>query len=187
MEYMIDAKARAFLEKAPVSVVMRVLERANFHKLLSYTVKSLPLGEVEWLMPQEDFWKLTYYLIYLSLTGNKPKMRGKRTKNPSTGNVFIPLLVKGKVTAGIRIWAGHSEGTDMWSLGFRIRFVSTTEKEEKNERQRVKDTMKEVQELTPSVQELPEIKGYTEVAEPITDMGEGLRVRICLPHWGDDD
>lgn len=202
-EYIIDPEARAFFETAPVGVVMRVLARANFHKLLSDTVQAFPLGEVEWLMSQEDFWKLSYYLTYRSLTGNKPGLKGKRIQNPSTGNVFIPLLIKGKVIAGIRIWAGHSEGAGMWRLGFRIRFVSTTASEEKNERQRAKDTLKEMQELTSSVQELTEIKDYIEVAEPITDTEKGLRVRIRLPQhqggpaddapevaepdWGDDD
>lgn len=178
-ELNLDMATRQFLGAAKPEVVMRVLVRAEYHKTIMKCIHQMPLDGCEWLHTEEEMVKVIYYLTYRSLTHNKPGLRGKRIINPSTGNVFIPIALKEKIVLGIRFWAGTSEGGGPFRLGFRIRFVAF--EEEHKEREKAKQAVTEMNELTESVAELKDAMTYMEIAEPIQEEEADLRVRIRLP------
>lgn len=178
-ELWMDDATRDFLNSAKPEVVMRVLVRADYHKLIWGLLGQMPLADVEWLHTEDDLTKLMYYLTLRSLMLDKPKLRGKRIINPDTGNVFIPIALKEKIVLGIRFWAGTSEGYGPFRLGFRIRFVAF--EEEHKEREKAKQAVTEMNELTESVAELKDTLTYMEIAEPIQEEEADLRVRIRLP------
>lgn len=183
-ELVLDHDTEQFLGAAKPDVVMRVLVRADYHKIIFKAISQMNLNGVEWLHSGDDFSKLTYYLTYRSLMHDKPGLRGKRIINPSTGNVFIPLGLKDKCVLGIRFWAGTSEGYGPFRLGFRIRFVAF--EEESKEREKAKKAVEEMTELTENVTELKDALQYMELAEPIQEEEADLRVRIRIPGDSDD-
>lgn len=175
----LDMATRAFLGSAKSEVVMRVLVRSEYHKSILKCITQIPLAGCEWLHTEAELSKLVYYLSYRSLQNTKPGLRGKRIINPSTGNVFIPVALKGDIVLGIRFWAGASEGYGAFCLGFRIRFVAF--KEEIKERSKAKQAVQEMSELAESVAELKDAITYMEIAEPIQEEESDLRVRIRIP------
>lgn len=178
-EMYLDMATQEFLGSAKPDVVMRVLVRADYHKTILKSITQMPLAGCEWLHSEAELAKLVYYLTYRSLQHDKPGLRGKRIINSSTGNVFIPVALKDKIVLGIRFWAGTSEGYGPFRLGFRIRFVAF--KEETKEREKAKQAVQEMTELTESVAELKDAMTYMEIAEPIQEEEADLRVRIRLP------
>lgn len=183
-EMILDHDTQEFLGSAKLDVVMRVLVRADYHKIILKSITQIPLNGAEWLHSQADLEKLVYYLTYRSLQHDKPGLRGKRIINPSTGNVFIPVALKDKIVLGIRFWAGTSEGYGPFRLGYRIRLVAF--KEETKEREKAKQAVEEMTELTESVVELKDAITYMEIAEPIQEEEADLRVRIRIPGDSDD-
>lgn len=180
VEFVLDPDAVKFLSAASHEVIIRVLARAEFHNIVSKHLETWPLGPVEWLIEKDAFNKLVYFLLFTNLQGSQPDLKGKKIKNPSTGNIFIPLFIKDDTISGIRFWCGASEyGGGSFSLGFRVRFEGINNKEhEEDERQRVKDVMEQVAQTTNEVAALKALSDYEEISEPITDEEKGLRVRI---------
>lgn len=184
---MVPPETVKFLHTAPPAVLLRVLVRANYHEAISKILEVWPLGDgVEWLVDKGSFAKLAYYLLHTHLQGSQPTIEGKTVVNPATGNVFIPLFIRGKILGSIRLWCRED---NYFNLGFRVRFTEmASDAEEEEERSRVREVMEQLSQTQTGVVGLTDFSSYLDVDEPITEEEKGLRVTIVSsmdeePDW----